>query len=341
MNDAFASDNTAPATPEVVAAIAAANTGHVLSYGADPWTDQLRADLARAFEWDGPLGMVPILSGKLANHLALAAITDPGGLIFCHQHSHICIDEWGGPAYVTRCELIGLPGACDKIAPDTLRAAIAERSPLPPGSAFSLTNITEAGCVYTLDEIRALTAIAHEHGLPVHLDGARMSNAAVTLDCSLADMTWRSGVDILSLGATKNGGLGAEAVVAFGEAHATKLRARQELLCHIPSKMRFLSAQLSAWLANDGWRHRAAHANAMTQRLLQGLRAIPGYELVQPVQGNMILVAATDEARARVADAGYYVYGMTMFGDDVIRFVCNWATTEASIDQLLAELAGR
>src|SRR5262249_47540807 len=150
--------NTAPATPEIVAAVVAANEGSVLSYGDDPWTERLREDLTAACERANPVGVVPILSGKLANHLALAAVTEPGGVIFCHEHAHIFIDENGGPEYVTRCRLIGLPGDRDKISAGTLRDAISREAPLPPESALSLTSSTEAGCVYSLDEMRELAA---------------------------------------------------------------------------------------------------------------------------------------------------------------------------------------
>lgn len=338
MNYAFASDNTAPAAAEIVAAVCEANQGHVLSYGADPWTERLKEVATAALAAPHPVGIVPILSGKLANHLSLAAITEPGGVIFCHEHSHILIDENDGPAYVTRCRLIGLPGEGDKIAPETLHEAIARESPLPPGSAFSLTNVTEAGAVYCLDQMQELADIAHEAGLLVHLDGARFSNAAVALGCELADITWRAGVDILSLGATKNGGLAAEAVVAFDPAISERLTAKQLLLGHYPSKMRFLSAQLIAWFENDGWRTRARHANAAAQRLAAGLTAIPGVRLVQPVEANLLFVALPPEVKARLDAADYFVYPFPPFGDDVVRFVTSWATTDESIDQLLQAL---
>jgi len=340
INYEFASDNTAPAAPEILAAIAAANTGHVLSYGSDPWTKRLRALAGEVF--GDEVDVVPILSGKLANHLSLAAITNPGGVIFCHEHAHILIDEYGGPAHVTGCRLIGLPGDGGKITPKTLRTAISQEQPLPGGSALSLTNVTEAGRIYTPAEIDALTAIARDAGLPVHLDGARIANAAAALGCSLAALTIDVGIDILSLGTTKNGGLGAEAVVLFEPLASDRLREKQLLFGHEPSKMRFLSAQLIAWLEHDGWRARAAHANAAALRLADGLRAILGIELVQPVEANLIFAAVAADLRARLDAANYFVYPMDMlgFGDDVVRFATSWATTEEAIDRLIATLSG-
>lgn len=340
MNVAFASDNTAPAAPEVVAAIATANHGAAPSYGEDDWTARLGDALTAAFAAPQPVGVVPILSGKLANQLSLAAITRPGGIVFCHELAHILADENGGPEYVTRCRLIGLPGDGGKIAPETLRAAIAAEGAIPPHSALSLTNATEAGTVYALADLRALTAVAREHGLRVHLDGARIANAVAALGCEPAEATWRSGIDVLSLGATKNGGLSAEAVVLFDPTLAERLTEVQWLLGHAPSKMRFLSAQLLAWLEHDGWRTRAAHANATAQRLAADLCAIPGVALVFPVQANLLFVDLPDDRRARLAAAGYFTFPMPMFGPRVTRLATNWATTDEEVDGLLSAIGG-
>lgn len=339
-NYEFASDNTAPAAPEILAAVAAANSGHVLSYGGDPWTARLRDLAAEVF--GAAVEVVPILSGKLANHLSLATITSPGGVVFCHEHAHILIDEHGGPAHVTGTRLIGLPGEGDKLTPDTLQDAIAREQPLPGGSALSLTNVTEAGRIYTPDEIAALTEVARDAGLMVHLDGARIANAAAALGCSLAALSVDVGIDIMSLGTTKNGGLGAEAVVLFNEFAVDLLREKQLLLGHEPSKMRFLSAQLIAWLQNDGWRARAAHANAAARRLAEPLGAISGIELVQQVDANLIFASVSAEIQTRLDTAGYFVYPMAMlgFGEDVVRFATSWATTDEAIARLLAVLSG-
>jgi threonine aldolase len=337
MNYEFASDNTAPAAPEILAAVVDANQGHAFSYGADPWTTRLR-DVARA-AFDALVEIVPILSGKLANHLSLLSITEPGGLIFCHELAHILIDENDGPAHLTACRLIGLPGADGRIAPESLREAIAANAPLPPGSAFSITNATESGTVYTLDEMRALTAIAHEAGLLVHLDGARISNAAARLGCDLADLTTRSNIDILSLGATKNGGLAAEGVVAFGQEIAQRLAAKQLLHGHTPSKMRFLSAQLIAWFDNDGWLTRARHANTQAQRLAGELARIPGVRFYLPIEANLIFVELTTDVRRRLQASEFFAYDLPWFGENVFRFVTCWSTTDESIERLINTLS--
>lgn len=336
-NYAFSSDNTAPAAPEILAAVVEANHGHAFSYGEDPWTAQLREVAAAAFET--PISIVPILSGKLANHLSLVAITEPGGLIFCHDQSHIMIDENDGPAHLTRCRMVGLPGDDGRISPETLTAAIAAESPIPAGSAFSLTNVTESGTVYSLAEMTRLIEIAHAAGLPVHLDGARISNAIARLGCSLADMTWRAGVDILSLGATKNGGLAAEAVVAFSDAVGERLTEKQLLHGHVPSKMRFLSAQLIAWFANDGWLTRAKHANAMAERLAGELGKIPGVRFLQPVEANIIFVDLPGEVIDRLHAGEFHSYNLPWLDESVYRFVTSWATTDEVVDRLINTLS--
>jgi len=338
MNYEFASDNTAPTTPEILASISEVNQGNVLSYGDDPWTAKLRDVVTEAFEAPQPVGIVPILSGKLANHLSLAAITEHEAIVFCHEHAHVLVDENDGPAYITRCRFIGLPGDQGKISAATLRESIAREQPLPPGSAFSLTTATEAGAVYALDEMRELIEIAHNAGMLVHLDGARFANAAAALGCSLADITWRLGIDILSLGATKNGGMAAEAVVAFDPVVSERLTKKQLLLGHYPSKMRFLSAQLIAWIENDGWRTRAENANQKAQQLAKALAGIPGVRIVQPVEANLIFVILPEEVKARLDAAEYYVYELPILGEGVVRFVTSWSTTDASIDTLIAAL---
>jgi threonine aldolase len=174
----------------------------------------------------------------------------------------------------------------------------------------------------------------------VHLDGTRIANAAAALGCSLAALTVDVGIDILSLGTTKNGGLGAEAVVLFEPFASDLLREKQLLLGHEPSKMRFLSAQLIAWLEHDGWRARAAHANAAARRLADGLGAIPGIELVQPVEANLIFASVATDVKTRLDAAGYFVYPMSMFGENVVRFATSWSTTDGAIDRLLATLSG-
>ncbi len=330
----FLSDNAAPAAPEVLAAVVQANKGNALPYGEDAWTAGLQAAMAAAFGCE--CVTYPVITGKTANALSLMSIAEPGALIFCHAYGHILYNEVGGPAFYTGATLVGLPGAHGKIAPATLEAAISEYGPLPPGSVLNLTNATEAGTVYTPEEIAALTAIARGAGMKVHVDGARIANAIAHLGCHPADVTWRAGVDVLSFGATKNGGLGAEAIVCFDPAAAARLAEGRKRGGHVPSKMRFLSAQLLAYLTDGVWLRRAAHANAMAAALAADLRDIPGVALPVPVESNHVFLALPEATRAALVDVGYRLHLYERHGAGVIRLVTHWATTDAQIARFIA-----
>jgi len=337
----FNSDNIAPAAPEFIEAIIAANTGDAGSYGDDDWTADLQ-DVARlAFDRDGDLTAFPVLNGKAANHLSLLAVTEPGGVVFCHEGAHILVDEDDGPERYTDAQFVGIvDDGGGKIAPRELRKAIMNSGPIENQSALSLTNATESGTVYSLDELAELIGIAHAANLLVHLDGARIANAAVHLNASLADLTWRAGFDIVSMGVTKNGGLSAEAVIAFTEDIASEFIEQRAWTGHVPSKMRFLSSQLIVGMKGDGWRRRAANANAMAALLATGLRTIPGVEIVRRVDANLIFVSLPEPARERFDAAGYVCEVRPDLGPDVIRLLTNWSTSEADVQNLLTVLSG-
>jgi threonine aldolase len=330
----FLSDNVSPAAPEVVAAVAEANTGNALSYGDDAWTAQFQAAMAALF--GRGCAAFPIASGASANAVSLGCITEPGTFIFCHEDAHIRVNEYGGPAFYTGAELVSIPGARGKIAPDGLEAAIAAVGAMPPGSVLNLTNATEAGTVHTPDELAALTRIARRVGMRVHMDGSRIANAVAHLGCHPADVTWRAGVDALSFGATKNGGMAADAIVFFDVDPARYAYARRKRGGHVPSKMRFLSAQLLAYLADDGWLRRAAHANAMAGSLAAGLRDIPGVTIALPVEVNHVFIALPESARAALADVGYRLLPYERYGEGVVRLVTHWATAEDQIARFVA-----
>ena len=248
----FSSDNTAPVAPEILDAIVRANEGFAPGYGADPWTAAVERRFSEIFERDVAVFLVP--TGTAANALALAHVAPPWGVVLCHAESHIATDECGAPEFFgAGLKLVGLPGAGAKIAPDTLAAALKGYGGHSPhqmiASALSLTQASEAGTVYRPDEIAALCAIAHERVLAVHMDGARLANALVRLEVTPAQMTWRSGIDVLSFGATKAGALAAEAVVFFDTARAAFFAERRKRAGHLLSKHRFLAAQFDAALA--------------------------------------------------------------------------------------------
>jgi threonine aldolase len=337
----FASDNVTGAAPEILAALEAVNHGPAMPYGNDPVTKRLEAAFNALFERE--VLAFPVATGSAANVLALATMTPPYGAIYCHPDSHINTDECGAPELFTGgAKLVPIPGEAGKIAAADLAGALARSGKgvvhhVQP-AAISLTNESEAGTVYTPDEIRAIAELAHRNGLYLHVDGARFANAVAALGCSPAELTWRCGVDALSFGATKNGALCAEAVVFFDKTLAESFAYRRKRGGHLFSKMRFLSAQLEAYLADGLWLRHARHANAMAKRLADGLAAIPGVELLFPVEANEIFARIPDAAIRGAFAEGYVFYRWAGESDERCRLVCAFDTSQADVDGLLASL---
>ena len=333
----FRSDNVAGAAPEIVEAIARANTGTDRSYGADAITARLQDRFAELF---GQRCFVqPVGTGTATNALALALLTPPWGAVLGSEVAHIGDSECGaGELFTGGAKILGLPQHQGKLDPDALDQALATAGWGKTSSAqpalLSLTQGTERGTVYTADEIGVLTAIAKRYKLRVHMDGARLANAIASLGCAPDEITWRLGVDVISFGATKNGCLGAEAIVTFDESLATPLKFRARKAGHVPSKMRFVSAQLEAYLADGLWLRLAANANAMARRLAQGLRDLPGTRLLYPVEINEIFIELPEAMRDGLAAAGFGFYGR---GGDEVRLVTAFSTTEAEVDAFLVE----
>jgi threonine aldolase len=339
----FASDNTAPVAPAILDAIAKANHGYARGYGNDDWTQSAERRLCEIFERDVAVFLVP--TGTAANALALAQVTPPWGVVFCHVDSHVITDECGAPEFFGGgLKLVGLQGHAGKVAPETLQAALAGYGELPPhqmiASALSITQASEAGTIYRTDEIAALCQIAHRRALAVHMDGARFANALVRLNATPAQMTWQSGIDVLSFGATKGGALAAEAVVVFDPARAAFLAERRKRAGHLLSKHRFLAAQIAAYLADDYWIALARHANAMADRLARALHAV-GLTVVWPVEANLVFVVLSRslDARLKAAGASYYVRpseGLDLGADQVLaRLVTSFATQEEDIERFV------
>lgn len=340
----FASDNTSGAPPQVMQALLRANEGFARSYGGDDIMARVTAQVRALF--DAPEASVHLVAtGTAANALALAALTDPWGAVFCHRHAHIAEDECGAPEFYTNgAKLVLIDGAHGRLTPDALTEALATTGASGvhgvQRGCLSLTNVTEAGTVYTPAEIAALTAIAKSHGLPCHLDGARFANALVATGASPADMTWRAGIDMLSFGGTKNGLLGVEAVVLFDPAKSWELELRRKRGGHLFSKHRFLSAQMEAYLQDGLWLRLAAQANAMGQRLAQGIAGLNHAALTHPSQANMVFAnwEPGGHARLQAADAVYYDLRPLPDGRETARMVASWNTTEDHVDRFLAAL---
>ena len=337
----FASDNVAPVAPEVMASLARANSGTVHSYGDDPETRRL-TDLARkTFECD--LVIHPVTTGTAANALALAVMVPPFGAVFCHELAHINTDECGAPEFYTGgAKLLTLASPHGKIAADQLAAPIAHARDmgvhhvLP--AAVSVSQATEWGTVYNLDELSALSAAAHAHGLHMHMDGARFANAVAHLGATPAEASWKCGIDVLSFGATKNGGLAAEAVIFFKPELARDFELRRKRAGHLWSKLRFLSAQLTASFENDLWMRNGRHANAMASRLAEGLQR-SGIQLAQPVDANEVFAEFPAPLSVALRAQGFEFYDWPAPAGThapLVRLVTAYDMTTADVDDLVA-----
>ncbi|MDE1923439.1 MAG: low specificity L-threonine aldolase [Gammaproteobacteria bacterium] len=343
-NRNFTSDNVAPAAAAILAAVNEANTGFARSYGADEFSARLQAVASAVFEKD--VTIFPVSTGTAANALALAQLVPPFGAVYCHPNAHIVTDECGAPEMFSGgAKLIGLPAPDGKLAAEDLRTAVALALDLGvhhvKPAAVSVTQATEWGTVYRPAELAALSDAAHELGLGVHMDGARFANALAHLGCSPAEATWKCGVDVLSLGATKNGALCAEAVVFFDTGRAADFERRRKRAGHLWSKMRFLSAQLVAYLHEGLWLAHARHANAMAAALAAGITGLRGARLIHPVEANELFVALPEAAVAALEHAGFLFYRWPLEGlaDAVaIRLVTSYATHAADVAELIAAL---
>jgi len=334
------SDNAAGVAPEIMAAVADTNTGTALAYGADAVTAQLESVVRDVFEHRSAR-VFPVTSGTAANALSLTSLCPPWGSVLCHESAHILNSECGATSLLGGGAVIrGMPGDDFRVCPEMLETALdSVRWGDPHHSqpcALSLTEPTDLGTVYAVDEIAALATIAHDHGLRVHLDGARIANAVTALGCSPADVTWRAGVDVLSLGATKNGALSAEAIVVFDDDAARELVYRTKRSGHVTSKMRFQSAQLIAYLTNGLWLRLAAHSNRQMERLSAGL-INSGVGFVNRPDVNMLFARIDDDAATRLEAEGMLFYRIS---PGVIRLVTSWQTTDAEIDQAVARFTG-
>ena len=337
----FASDNAAGAAPGILEAIVRANEGTAGSYGADAITAHVTEKLSALFE--RKVAYLPVATGTAANSLALATLVPPHGAVFCHEGAHLNVDECGAPEFFSGgAKLVALKGKSAKLTPEAIAPALAR---LPRGvvhhpqpAAISITQATELGTSYTEAEVAALGTFAKREKLALHMDGARFANALAHLKCKPADITWKAGVDALSFGVTKNGALAAEAVIFFDPAQAQDFQYRRKRAGHLFSKMRFVSAQFEAMLENDLWLKLARHANAMATHLAQGLRAIEGFTIAEPVEGNEVFAKFPSPAKAKaLQDAGakFYEWEPTIDNRPLIRLVCSWATKEADVDRFL------
>lgn len=346
----FGSDNVGPVSPAILNAMIEANEGAVPSYGGDAWTARLQTVVCDIFETE--VEVFAVATGTAANALALSAMVPTYGAVYCDASAHIDTDECGAPEFFTGgAKLLGLPSRDGRLSPRALTAhleagrGIGVHKSRP--TALSITQATEWGTIYGLDDVRAIGETARDLGLSLHMDGARFANAMATLGCSPADITWKAGIDVLSLGATKNGAMAAEAVVFFRRDLAEEFSRRRKRAGHLWSKSRFLSAQLIAYLTDDLWLRNARQANAMATRLAQGLLELDGVSLLHEVQSNEVFAVLPEPVIGRLEAAGFTFYrwylpaGETAApGTAPVRLVTGLDTEAADVDALLAEARG-
>ena len=342
----FASDNAGPAHPKVMEALTAANDGYASGYGADAGMGRVREMVRDVFE--APEAAVYLVAtGTAANVLTLATLANPWETIFCSPMAHIHEDECNAPEFYTGgAKLTLVPTTDGRMTPEALRTAIEGEGTRgvhgPKPGPVSITNVTERGTRYTSAEIAALAAVAHEHGLPVHLDGARFANALVAEGCSPAEMTWKAGVDVVSFGGTKNGLMGVEAVVLFDPARALEFEYRRKRGGHLFSKHRYLTAQMEAYLAGDLWLDLAKRANAANARLTRALGQMPEVSFLWDPDANMTFAAWPAAAHRRLMAAGarYHLWEGQLDGadDDArigARLVCDWSMSDENVDRFV------
>jgi len=339
MNQQFASDNYAGTCPEALQYFLQANaSGHETAYGDDRWTQRVCDAIRDLFQTDCEVFFV--FNGTAANSLALASLCQSYHSVICHEFAHVETDECGGPEFFSNgSKLLTARGVNGKLTPEAIETLITRRSDIhyPKPKVVSLTQATEVGTVYTVEEIRAVTAVARRRGLKVHMDGARFANAVAALDVHPADITWRAGVDVLCFGGTKNGLPVGESVVFFDKALAQDFAYRVKQAGQLSSKMRFISAPWLGLLENDVWLRNARHANAMAQLLHERIRDLPGVKILFPVEANAVFVELPESVADALRNKGWCFYHF--IGAGGCRFMCAWDTQAETVKAFAVDLA--
>jgi threonine aldolase len=327
----FASDNNAGVHPKILQAIASVNRGHTVGYGDDPFTDAAVRKFKQHFGSD--IDVFFVFNGTAANCLSLKALTESYQAVICAEAAHIYTDECGAPEKFTGCKLIPIPSADGKLTVESVRHAyhgVGDQHHVQP-RVISITQVTEMGTIYTQREVRDLARFAHDRKMLLHMDGARIANAAASLGLTLRQATRELGVDVLSFGGTKNGAMGAEAVVFFNRKFSRDFLYLRKQGMQLASKMRFISAQLDALLSNDLWRKNAQHANGMAELLRKELSKIPQVKIVYKVEANGVFAQIPRPAIARLQKRYFfYVWDEQR---SVVRWMCSFDTTEQDVKQ--------
>jgi len=333
----FCSDNAASVSAEILEAISAANRDHAVAYGDDPWTQRLDGVLGELFGTE--VRAFVVTTGTAANSLALATVTPRYGAIYCHPEAHIAVDECGAPGFFTGgAQLERIDGAGAKLTAEALAAtleghAVSVHSVQP--AAVSISQATELGTAYRPAEVAALCEVARRHGLHVHMDGARFANAVTYLGCHPGEVTWRAGVDVLSFGATKNGALGAEAVVFFHLGLVRDFELQRKRAGHLLSKSRYVAAQLLAYVESGLWSRNAQRANALARAIGKAC----GQRLLHPVEANEVFADLGIPGKASLRTAGFEFYDWGPPASGTARLVASWDQDERHVEALCAALS--
>jgi threonine aldolase len=338
MTQHFASDNNAGVCPEAMTAFAKANaTGHEISYGDDEWTKAVCDRIRELFQTDCEVFFV--FNGTAANSLALASLCQSYHSVICHELSHVETDECGAPEFFSNgSKLITAEGPLAKLTPDAVEQLAIKRTDLhfPKAKVVSITQATECGTVYSVEELRAIAAIAKRRGLKVHMDGARFANAVASLGVHPSEITWRAGVDVLCFGGTKNGLPVGEAVIYFRKDLAEDFQYRVKQAGQLASKMRYVSAPWLGLLDNDVWLKNARHANAMAKRLHDKIRQLPDIKIMFPVEANAVFAEVPAPVQKGLRDKGWRFY--TFIGAGGCRLMCAWDTAPETVDRFAADM---
>jgi threonine aldolase len=333
----FASDNYAGIHPEVLAAFASVNLGHQSAYGDDPVTAALQERVSVEFGPDARI--FPVFNGTGANVVALQGLTQRWEAVICAATAHINADEGGAPEKMAGLKLWTVPGVRGKLTPELVDTQVFDIGFVHRAqpAVVSITQSTEMGTVYSIDELRELTEYAHARGLRVHMDGARLANAAAHLGVPLRAITADVGIDVLSLGGTKNGAMLSEAVVVFNQELAEQIPFIRKTSMQLSSKMRFISAQLLALLTDELWLRNATHANSMAQRLAEGVRGIEGVTITESVDGNAVFATLPADVTERLQEKFHFYTWNHISGE--VRWMCSWDTTDEDVDSFVAAIA--
>ena len=338
MSRNFKSDNVTPVCDAIMAAIQAANRGSAAAYGGDDFTRKLRTAASEVFARE--VAIFPVTTGTAANALALAQCVPSYGAVYCHDAAHIITDECGAPEFFTGAKMIGFRAADGKIKPEQVAGAVAFAEDMGvhhvKPAAVSLSQATEWGTVYQVSEVSALAATAKQHGLPVHMDGARFANAVATLNCAPKEMTWQRGVDVLGFGGTKNGLGAGELVIFFKRESSREFDYRLKQAGQLDSKMRFLAAPWVKLLDDGLWLRNAQHANAKARKFADRLARETKIDIVLPVEANAVFVRLPEVVARNLQARRWHFYNFVEPG--VYRLMCSWATTDVEIERFIGDV---